>query len=289
MTIFELVKIALDRLYAEGKTQYGNTLDTVIDQRISALAQAYQRLNTSHHSPIHYKDPATRFAYVYKYVTAHADYLVQILQQLYYRYDAPVFQTDKVRLTCIGGGPGSDIIGVLKYLELNGATEPVRKIFCSLLDREYAWADTWTEVKDSLNLSINVDSNYQPFDVTDAESWKSQQTFLKADIFTLSYFVSEVKQLDTNGQVSKFWTTLFQNAKAGALFIYVDNAHSGFTDYFDAHWQDQGVECLLSANSIRLTPRSSEQASELAEYRAKFSQSPKLQGTLTYKVLRKTI
>ena len=287
MTIFELVKTALDRLYSEGITQYGPSLDAEIAKRMSTLASAYGKLNTPVHVPIDYKDPATRFAYVYKYVTAHADYLVQVLQQLRYERSGVVFDTGTIRVTCVGGGPGSDIIGVLKYLDDYGVTEPVKSVVCYLLDKEHAWADTWTEVKHSLKLDINVDSNFMPFDVTAPSSWQSQKNFLKADLFTLSYFVSEVKSLDTNGQVSKFWSTLFQDAKIGALFVYIDNGHSDFTDYFDNHWEAESIECLIRSDNTRFTPRSSEQASELGEYKTKFAQFPKLQGYLTYRVLRK--
>ena len=46
------------------------------------LAASYASLSDKNRAPVDYKDPATRFAYVYKYVAAHGDYLVQIMLQL---------------------------------------------------------------------------------------------------------------------------------------------------------------------------------------------------------------
>ena len=44
MTIFELVKIALDELYEEGQKQYGNSLDKKIKERMGYLTESYGQL-----------------------------------------------------------------------------------------------------------------------------------------------------------------------------------------------------------------------------------------------------
>jgi len=81
----------------------------------------------------------------------------------------------------LGGGPGSDIVGVLKYLDEN-ENEPVTKLTCYLLDREQAWAHIWTELNQSLTPKIALNVNFQPFDITDPGSWKSQRKFLQTDL-----------------------------------------------------------------------------------------------------------
>jgi hypothetical protein len=79
VTIFELVKLTLDELYEEGKVEYGKKLDDVIIERIGYLAESYKDLGLEERDPVDYSDPATRFAYVYKYVATYGDYLVQTL------------------------------------------------------------------------------------------------------------------------------------------------------------------------------------------------------------------
>jgi hypothetical protein len=287
MTIFELVKIALDELYAQGMKQYGPKLDQEIKERMEYLSDSYAKLNDKTRKPVDYKDPATRFAYVYKYVAAHGDYVVQVMQRLRTALDDNIFQGKNGRVSCVGGGPGSDIIAVLKYLDDYRKYEPVEKITCYLLDKEQAWADTWTELDDSFDVGVQLNANFQPLDVTDPESWQFQKKFLQADLFTMSYFVSEVHSLDKGGIVSRFWNTLFVGAKPGALFLYVDNGHDDFNRYFDAQWKAAGLECLVAEDNVRWTPRYSEQASELGDYLKKFGQQPKLQAYLSYRVLRK--
>lgn len=287
MTSFELVKVALDSLYTEATAKYGAATDATISDQMAYLSKSYGGLNDPNRTPVNYKDPATRFAYVYKYVATHSDYVVQVLQALRAEVGGTIFSMENLRLTCIGGGPGSDIIGVLRYLDEKKKTEPVKKVTCYLLDREQAWADTWTELDDSMDIELSLNVNFQPLDVTDPPSWAQQTKFLQADLFTMSYFVSEVKSLDVNGFVSQFWKTLFKGAKAGALFLYDDNGSHSFNSYFDELWKSEGLDLVIKATNEQTWPRGSEQMSELGTYLSKFGQSPKLKTPLTYRVLRK--
>ena len=250
------------------------------------LKRSYEELGKEDREPIDYRNPATRFAYVYKYTAAHGDYVVQALEAARNEVGSNLFTGEALRLSCIGGGPGSDVVGVLRYLSEH-SREPVKKLTCYLLDGEQGWADTWTEVGDSMEEELGMNVNFQKLDVTDPESWSAQKRFLKANLFTLSYFVSEVYSMDT-GAITKFWKKMFDEASSGALFLYVDNGSPKFNAYFDSQWTSRGdVEAILQQTNKRITPSGAEQKSEIAEYSAKFAHSPKLQATITTRVLRK--
>ena len=287
MTTFELVKLALDELYGETKDEHGAAADAEIKKRIDYLTRSYKELGRSSRRSLDYKDPAIRFAYVYKYVAAHADYLVQVMVALRSQLGCSLFNTKDARVSCIGGGPGSDIIAALKYLDEHKDEEPVERVTCYLVDGEQAWADTWTELSSSLELQIGLNTNFQALDVTQPDSWKSQKRFLRADLFTLSFFVSEVFSLGASGVVSEFWQTLFANATVGARFIYTDNGHFHFNDYFDGQWAKAGLRCLMKDTNTRIYPRVEEDKSSLGQYLSKFGQMPKLQGQISYRVLEK--
>ncbi|NYG31221.1 hypothetical protein HZU83_00735 [Sphaerotilus montanus] len=281
------MKIALDTLYKEATKTHGNDADKAITEQIKYLSKSYTQLSSNDREPVNYKDPATRFAYVYKYVASHGDYVVQVLEVLRQKLEGRIFKTDSIRVSCVGGGPGSDIIALLKYLDERKATEKVKKVTCYLLDREQAWADTWVELDDSLQTDLVLHANFQPLDVTKPESWAQQKKFLEADVFTMSYFVSEVMALDKDGVVTKFWEKLFKEAKPGAIFIYDDNGHDTFNRYFDKQWKAAKLNCLVEATNEDFWPRYNEQKSELGEFLKKFGQQPKLKTSLTYRVLQK--
>ncbi|MFL9897863.1 hypothetical protein PQR71_06770 [Paraburkholderia fungorum] len=287
MTLFELVKITLDELYKEAWKHYGLNTDAEIKARFAYLSGSYEQLNDPARVPINYRDPATRFAYVFRYVATHGDYVVQMLNIASATLKGPVFPSGTARVSCIGGGPGSDILAILKHLDDYKGRESVTKLVVYLLDKEQAWADTWTELDDKLNVGVQLNTNFQPLDVTDAASWSAQRKFLESDVFTLSYFVSEVHSLDSTGLVTQFWQTLFQDAKPGALFFYDDNGTDLLNQYFDTQWQAAGLELIAADTNVRWTPRYTERANVLDDYKAKFSTWPKLQGYLSYRILRK--
>jgi hypothetical protein len=288
MTLFELVKLALDELYEEGKSEYGSKVDEKIKAKLKYLSESYKTLTVEDRDPIDYGDPATRFAYVLKYVATHGDYVVQQLMTLRNLCNGQIFQGDSLRVSCIGGGPGSDLMGVIKYLSEN-ANEPVKKLTCYLLDGEQAWADTWTEIGDAIAADyFRVSVAFQKLDVTKPDSWNNQKKFLKADLFTFSYFVSEVKEFDKDRIVGAFWTKLFDEAKVGAKFLYVDNGHDDFNNYFDAFWNDRDdIDCLYKSDNTWTTPRYSEQSDDLGEYKSKFNHNPKLKAMISTRLLKK--
>jgi hypothetical protein len=286
MTLFELVKITLDELYKEAKEQHGEKTDARIKRRFEYLSDSYKELDDDDREPISYKDPATRFAYVYRYVATHGDYVVQLLKCAAAALDGPIFPAGTARVSCVGGGPGSDILAILKYLDDYKKKESVKKLVVYLLDKEQAWADTWTELDDKLDAGVALNTNFQQLDVLEPD-WTSQRKFLDADVFTLSYFVSEVKSLDVDGKISRFWKKLFKEAKPGALFLYDDNSGKTFNRYFDRQWKNADVELIDEGTDVRWTPRYEERADVLSDYKKKFDASPKLQGYLSYRVLRK--
>ena len=92
LTIFELVKLALDELYQEGVAEHGAAnIDAEIKKHIAYLSTSYGQLESTSRRPISYRDPACRFAYAFKYVAAHGDYLVQALEQLRIELSGNIF------------------------------------------------------------------------------------------------------------------------------------------------------------------------------------------------------
>jgi hypothetical protein len=236
MTLFQLVKIALDELYNEAVAVYGPNTDDQIKAQFPYLTTSYNQLTSTARTPIDYKNPAVRFAYVYKYTASHGDYVVRLLEILAQQLGGKIFQNDPGRVSCIGGGPGSDVIAIVKYLTDSTGNETLKRLTVYLLDKEQAWGDSWTELSMKLpTSSMQLNTVFQQMDVLKPD-WTSQRKFLDADVFTLSYFASEVYALDGGGLVTQFWQRLFKEAKSGAIFLYDDNGNDTFNAYFDQQW-----------------------------------------------------
>jgi hypothetical protein len=188
MNLMQLVRAVLDDAYGAIETNDDSKKDELIKARIATLQLAYAKLASAQAKPIVYSDPVTRFAYIFKYTVAHADYIMQLING-----DADLkrlLARQTAEIACLGGGPGSDFLGILKYM-MQARTRGTC-LTCYIFDKERAWGDSWSDVARILKAPFSIYPVFQQLDVTDSTTWKSYQKFLRADLFTLSYFLSEV-------------------------------------------------------------------------------------------------
>jgi len=275
MNVFQLIKSVLDELY---RRIPGETVekDKLINAQIKSLSTTYAKL--SKEAPkTNYADAITRFAYIYEYVTSHANVVYQLIRD---SADlSKLFNESQVSVSCIGGGPGSDFLGILKYI-LKKQKATTLKV--NLFDREPAWSESWSDVDDKLGLSIS--NRFMFFDVTRTETWKPYEKFLSADLFTMIYFMSEISTL--HGQAEPFFRHLFENAKPGALLLYVDNRNQDFYGWFDALISAHNWKVLISEQVELKMEDTSEEKKDLEPYYSKFP-DPKLKANIAFRVCLK--
>ena len=71
------------------------------------------------------------------------------------------------------------------------------------------------------------------------------------------------------------------------MFIYTDNGSDHFNDYFRKQCELAKLKQVLCHDNKGIIPSYTEQKSELAGYSKKFDHNPKIQATMTLRVLRK--
>lgn len=282
MNVFQLMKQVLDDEYNSipGSDVQRNA---VVKARLRDLTASYKRLATSPPA-LDYGDAATRLAYVFRYVTSHthlvADELVECDEV------RRLLKSGRVVATCLGGGPGSDLLGLLKHLI---ASSWQGSLLVYLLDREAGWGDAWSDVGERLeDLDFTVFSHFQQLDVTDPGTWTKQKKYLRANLFTFVYFVSEISALGVRAE--PFFDHLFANAEPGALFLFIDNVDmksNTFVKWFDRLARRNGLEKIHARQrDARLPGR--EQKADLEPYPTKFDGQPKLTARVECRVYRKT-
>jgi hypothetical protein len=277
MNFFQLIKTVLDELYEQIPAEDEPSRDKLIQDELNALQWRYNHLDAVK-APLDYTAPATRFAYIYRYTTSHAGIVHQLLSIS--PYLGPIFDKKRVTVTSIGGGPGSDLLGILKYMI---SEEKHVDLSCLLYDREQAWGESWSDIDQKVDLPFRLSTVFQAFDVTEPTTWSNAQKYLRADLFTLIYFLSEIHSF--RYEAEDFFANLFQRAKQGALFLYVDNKMPKFYDWFDELATEHGLE-VLSQNSTNITLPSDEEKSDLGGYFSKF-EHPKLTARIAYRICRK--
>lgn len=275
MNCFQLIKTVLDEAYAAipGDEE---AKDAKIRKAHTALSKEYQNLLND--GCLDYSSPSRRFAYIYKYTTSHANLVYTIIQRS--KALQKLFDQEKVTLACVGGGPGSDFLGILKYC-LNRGKNPELK--CWILDRDPAWGESWSDVDDKLGPSFRISTMFQPFDVTASAAWKPNVKHFKSDLFTLIYFMSEVYAARADAEL--YFQTMMYNAKPGALILFIDNNSSQFFGWFDELAAHTGVTILDSGHEKLLLPFE-EEKTDLSPYYEKF-EDPKIRADVAYRIARK--
>ena len=187
MNCFELIKTVLDKLYAAISGTAAKK-DDAIKKRLELFSKQYPSLLNG--VRIDYKQPVSRFAYVYRYTTAHANMVTCSIQN----NDTlrSLLEKEKFTVACVGGGPGSDFLGILKYLERNGGCG-MRHLKCHLIDQEKAWDNCWSDLDEEIRSTGRLSTHFKPIDVTDPTSYDPvEERYMRAELFTFVYFMSEL-------------------------------------------------------------------------------------------------
>ncbi len=275
----KLIKLVLDEVYDTISARDNSAKDDLIREAIENLSDEYHNLTSSTSSPIDYSDPVKRFAYIYKYTVAHADYTMQLIESCQPLRE--LFAKKSIEVACLGGGPGSDLLGILKFL-LQQKTD-IQSLKCYIFDKERAWGDSWSDVASHLRPAFHFYPVFQQMDVTSPDTWRSYQKFLRADIFTLIYFLSEVYKIKDAAE--KFFGHCMSKMTSGSMMLIVDNNDSRFMDWFDGLARSHEL-IEITASTGDLCFSNDEEKTDLEPYLSRFKW-PKRKSNAFWRIMRK--
>ena len=279
MNLMQLIKLVLDDAYAAIAAKDDDAKDALIKKELTTLSSEYANLTNAKAKPIDYSDALKRFAYIYKYTVAHADYIMQLIAGEKELRD--LLNRKIVEVACLGGGPGSDLLGILKYMMNSGIKNTI--LTCYIFDKERAWGDSWSDVARVLKAPFQVYPVFQQLDVTDPGTWKSYQKFLRADLFTLSYFLSEVWKIKE--QAEPFFDHCISQMKKGSLILFIDNNSPRFVQWFDALVKKHGLQPVYVGEK-KLAFSNNEEKTDLCIYFKKFGW-PKRESDAAFRIMKK--
>jgi hypothetical protein len=270
-TYFQVVKQVLDQLYAE----------LPAEGRDEGIAAALKMLEKKYATVLekggpNYAADEVKFAYIYRYTTAHADFLHNIIQRS--KEVAAFAKGASLVVSCIGGGPGSDILGFVKYLL---PIDPKPHLTFFLLDKDQSWSDAWWNLDAILGSDLRTSSNFIPVDVTDPATWKKNKAYRKADIYTLIYFLSEIYSLQD--EADDFLRSVFGGMKSGAVLIVIDFQNGDLVNWIENVADEWHLEPKLGADNQEWVIDPEEEKTDLGKYYKKF-EAPKLRARLFYRV-----
>jgi hypothetical protein len=228
----ELVRQVLEQAVETYAARTGKTVPEVLAQ-IREHIDKTAREHWKDEPKINYDDPLCRLGYLYRHATANATLFEQVLLGSG-EVRQKIREADKgtLRLCSVGGGPGTELLGLAKYLLRRPHALP-RKIMFTVMDNIPHWGETWGPLAEAaegeLRTSLaghgveppTIAPMFLPLDVLNSDSYKGYAfQFSNVNIIIFNYLFSENKGRLADAKDAI--THLAQVAPGGAVFVVID-------------------------------------------------------------------
>jgi hypothetical protein len=282
MKAFEIVYQVLEEMYADVPGASEAEKDTLVLAALDKYQDDYDDLKTENGAD--HSSHTNRFAYIYKYVTSHANIVYNTIKDS--AELRGLFDREFVDVACFGGGPGSDLLGILKFLE-EAKKDPY--VTCFLYDRERRWSNCWNDVGKKLSGNIRFTVAFEPIDVCELAHLSYLKKCYTADLISMIFFVSEVYAV--KDKATPFFQDVFSKAKQGAFFLYADNGDrdGDFERWIDQMATSNGFHILDEVTKKFPIYDRGEERSALGRFLDKYSDKhhPKMKPYVTVKIYQK--
>jgi hypothetical protein len=186
---------------------------------------------------LNYEDPLCRIAYLYAYVAAHANLLDNALcqyeQLLNYMRGVATSSGGAFRVCSLGGGPGSELLGLAKFIERERTEDSFARLEFVLIDRVQEWAETWDALAHGLEehfrashgddarlWPLMVSKSFLPLDLTKTGDFGNFAMMFTQELFISNYLVSEIRS--SLQEFREMFRVIVEGAPFGAWFLFID-------------------------------------------------------------------
>lgn len=282
--IFENLLYSLDQ---QGLDEYGTNWHDSVWDSLEFLRAEYANLTDKGRKGINYSDLAVHAAYIFAYAIGRAEFTYQVLKKHRIKLGEPIFSKENVIVTSIGGGPGSEIVGLVKYLLDPESNENVNSIEYRVLDSNEEWKHICQSIVDSVCEKFDIDFEFNTIDLCDTKEC-IKISLKDNDLIILSFVISEICAVShaENAKISlrEMFKTLSDNAK---VFYNDSNAYSFYSFFNESRKFVKGLFELNEEIGEVLIDLKLKETYNF--YEANFDSSPHLKSNYLSKFLKRSI
>lgn len=285
MGFFSSVSPVLVELDRQGIAAHGAGWDLQVATAIRGFNAAFGNGNLliKNRKLIDYGDLATQTAYVFMYVAGHADFLHMVLRRGGEEGALASLKKAMVQVTSIGGGPGSDLLALVRLLRSIPPDERPQLIRYRVLDKQPNWHEILATVAQLQRGTFDVEVSFEPVDVTIPLQWQNV-TCKDDDLLIMNFFVSEVCRLREAASVRDCFESLFRSLREKAVIVFNDSNFPSCYEYFDNRIAAVGGFSRPVVESCRLDAQPD--FDELfRECMVRFGRTPRLTSNAAFRVL----
>lgn len=298
------------------------TINSVLDQAISdicrvqriseanALERARQFLvdtSAQYYSEdphVAYEDPLCRWAYLYTYVGAHANLLDNALCNLDPLQNfllSKIHSSQSLSICSLGGGPGSELLGFVKFIERTKNPGDCINLQFSLIDRVPQWDDSWHALVNGLentfksnygasrqNWPIIINHSFLPLDMLDVNCFGGfLSRFGSTELFVLNHVVSEL--LAHPNEFQTVFNTIVNLAPDNAFILIIDRNQGDVVTLCNRLIDENGEVIKVAEYSESRSMDPDEQKQNLGKWYQQMNHNPKLKWRAYYYLAQKII
>lgn len=224
---------ALNNHYISGHEKNGDEWKSVLEDRRQNLQESYTSLGVQGRSPIDYSSLGARTAYLFAYAPTRAAYALEFLRRHRAALERPLFPSGTIKVVSFGGGPASELVGLVHYLEDSELGEAVNSVQYTVYDKDSDWREAAEQVAATLRGKIEVRIVYEELDFS--EKYKMSKLDLSdVDLIFFSYVMSELATLTVKYQIRDNFLVALSSLKLGSKILFIDNLHPLFIKYFES-------------------------------------------------------
>lgn len=227
--MLEYFENALRKLHSEGKRRFPESWISKLEKRRVKLESAYATLYEQDRDPISYASLSAQTAYIFAYAPVRAEYTRQYLHRHRIATGAPLFSNKLAKIVSFGGGPASELVGLIRYIEEAG--EVVECIDYTIFDKDGDWNEVAGIVVGGLNTDIHIELRYAEVDVS-SKTRMLNIDLSDTDMVIFSYIMSELAMLGRKDQIIENFRDVLRKMKLDAKILFIDNLHPIFIKYF---------------------------------------------------------
>ena len=237
---FKIVKEVLERGISDCVAEYNISRDEVLTRMRSHIDNT-QKQHYELDPEIEYGDPLCRLGYLHRHAGINATLFERVLKedQALQTTITDAETRGRLRVCSVGGGPGTELLGLAKYL-LHQPWKIPQRIDFTVLDNVYHWAETWEQLAEAAEGVLEaelgsdrptVSQGFLSFDVFDPSSYEGfPSMFNDADIVVCNYLFSENPENLNDAKRAIF--RLNQLVSDGCTFVVIDR-HENKTGFVD--------------------------------------------------------
>lgn len=284
--MIEAFETALSELHEIGSEKHGDQWMGLVRSRIGELEEAYKNLYKEDRDPIDYSDLPTQAAYVFAYAMPRAAFTYEFLKRHREALGKPLFDDERIAVVSFGGGPASELVGLLQYLDDEDMGESVTSLAYRVIDKDGEWDSIAESISDAIETDININIKYIEADLSKAK--RTDKISLKgADLIIFSYVMSELSKVADRDKISENMRKIIGTMDSESSILFMDNKYPIFINYFKTcksyvkglrEKNDDGNELDLDLPELTAT---------FDIYARTLNRTPRMSGTAVSKYLKR--